>query len=137
VGQKKYFKSLFSFLFLGGNCFGEIIYSSALDIEPATLNLRPAHALRTAQRTVLDEFALPWRIISGLTAPRHHPPRVYICFRTKTAPQVGVGWLLHPPHPPFVKQVLCFGALFLGPFSVCLPGAITPREVRLRHKAKK
>jgi hypothetical protein len=33
-------------------------------------------ALRTVRRVVLHEFALPWRITSGLTMPRHHPPHV-------------------------------------------------------------
>jgi hypothetical protein len=32
------------------------------------------HVLRTVRMVVLDEFALPRRIKSGLTMPRHHPP---------------------------------------------------------------
>jgi hypothetical protein len=50
---------------------------SQTDASQTTL-VCDACALRAVQRAVLDEIAPPCRITSGLTAPRHHPPRANI-----------------------------------------------------------
>jgi hypothetical protein len=52
---------------------------------------------RAVQRVVLDKIAPPCRIISGLTVPRHHPPRVNIVmsasidtpYSTRISSQIG------------------------------------------------
>jgi hypothetical protein len=49
VGQKKNFGAFFlSFWAISGRAFyGGIIYLAALDLRPATLNLRPAHKIKS------------------------------------------------------------------------------------------
>jgi hypothetical protein len=42
VGQKYFFQSFFFLYSWAISFFGEIIYFSALDLKPASLNLRPA-----------------------------------------------------------------------------------------------
>jgi hypothetical protein len=47
--------------------------------ESYTMLMCNTHALRTVRMVVLDGFALPWRITSGLTMPpTTHPPHVNV-----------------------------------------------------------
>jgi hypothetical protein len=63
VGQKYFFKAFFFFFipgpFQGGHFFGEIIYFSALDLKPASLNRRPAH-LKAVTMGMVTAIALFW-----------------------------------------------------------------------------
>ena len=60
MGQKIFFWGLFSFFlrpFQGGHFLGEIIYLTALDLRPATLNVRPA--LAPSRSGVLTSLGAP------------------------------------------------------------------------------
>jgi hypothetical protein len=69
VFLKLFFIYLFlgPFAFQGGHCFGEIIYFSALDLKPASLNLRPAQ-FKFDPRSFFTHISINTPVVSTLNS---------------------------------------------------------------------